>query len=177
MDTAYIHDDHYADFEEYRQHLAPRLGSAPQQCVVVFKDPVNWLESIAHWGVRCGWVGTESEVFSGEVWRLWLEEYLHYYGAWAGYASARCDQVHLVQYEAMVLRPEPTMEALSNFLKRPLSDGARANTSRVAQSSERDAARLRDDVLSTALPPELVGEIYATAQGFNVGTWYHTDPG
>ena len=53
MDHAYRHGQTIADIGAYIHAVAPRFGPKPEACVVIYKDPVNWLESILRWGIRC----------------------------------------------------------------------------------------------------------------------------
>ena len=175
MDTAYRHRHTHANPVAYLDAVAPRLGPAPGQCVVIFKDPVNWLESIVRWGVRCHWVETEAEVLTTDAWRPWLEEYLCYYEAWHRFAQAEPGLVMLVQYEALIRQPEVTMAELSSFLNRPVIGEGPAHVSQVAQSAERDADRLARDCVTTPLEPSLVSRVYEAADRLRLGIRQHVD--
>lgn len=66
------------------EYLRKYLRSTKDYTVIflIRKDPVNWLESIANWGVKCNWIDSFSEV-RNKYWRDWLKEYDAYYDAWS----------------------------------------------------------------------------------------------
>ena len=173
MDHAYRHGHAFDKIDGYIQAVAPRLGPKPETCVVIYKDPVNWLESIIRWGIRCHWVSNEEDVLRTDLWRTWIGEYRAYYERWHAFEQAEPSRVKLLQYEALILDREATMTALADFLGRNMV-GSRTNVvSQVAQSDKRNLDRLESDCTSTHLSQSLVESVYALIGDAQLGVHYH----
>ena len=173
MDRQYVNDHRFPTLEAYLAAASPDALEDAWPCVVIFKDPVNWLESIMRWGIRCDWIGDEDALLQTGLWTEWLGEYVAYYAKWAAFAEGAPTRVKLVQHEQLILEPDLSLHGLSEFLKTPLQEGAANFVDQVAQSSRRTIEALRDDVVTTPFDSARIGEIYRVTDSLKFGQRFH----
>ena len=154
MDSKYLNSITFGSFAEYKN----ALKFLNLKAIVIYKDPVNWLESIRRWGYTCKWISSEEDFHS--VWRNWLNEYSEYYLKWTQFYED--PNVLLIQYEDFVFNYGLYLNKLEAFLgQKYLSNVFPA---KVAHSSLRSYAQVIKGIRTSCFAPELIEKIYLASK-------------
>ena len=151
MDEKYYNEFHFIKYDDYKSNL----GFQDLKTIVIYKDPVNWLQSILKWGIKCNWIRSKKE-FKG-VWKDWLSEYSAYYNKWHNW-SEQSDDIYMLQYESLILDFENQTNKISQFLKAELLK--RFKPLKVDHSVTRTSFNLYFDIQNTQFSAETVKKIY-----------------
>ena len=160
MDPQYQNDLRFTDLDSYLSAADRRAARDAWPCIVIYKDPVNWLESIMRWGLKCGWIPNEDALLKTNLWSDWLAEYVAYYAKWMEFSEQSPEQVKLIQYEDLILSPKETLPDLAQFLGRSIKSTDTGFIQQVAQSRRRTLDELRADITKTPFGQKQVEDIY-----------------
>jgi len=170
MDYKYRNDERFDSIEEYLMRVS--RGKKKQGCFfVIQKDPVNWLDSIVRWGLKCDWL-TEEQTCDMNLLSKWLFEWDAYYSEWKMLASTGDDSccVIIIQYEKMMLGEKigfenAILEGKNRFVD-IFGDLSLASIDRVPQSAKREYADLKQSVRQSKFA-DISGYVYDVCSSFS----------
>lgn len=84
--------------------------------VVIFRDPIAWINSIFRWGLNNNWYSTSDEFFSKKLHIAYLQEWDEYYKFWEGIAAKSPTQVKLINYEQLLREPHESIREIDLFV-------------------------------------------------------------
>ena len=169
MDAQYQNDLRFEDLESYLVAADPRAARESWPCIIIYKDPVNWLESIMRWGLKCRWIPSEDALLETDLWSAWLTEYVAYYEKWMVFGEQAPQQVKLIQYEDLILASKDTLSDLAQFLHAAIKSTDTGFVEHVAQSSRRTMHELRTDTAQTPFKKGQIEAIYGLTQSLEIG--------
>ncbi|MFA9462258.1 hypothetical protein [Thiohalorhabdus methylotrophus] len=135
MKPAFVNDIKLKSFDDYKKIIGKKNAKA----FIIYKDPVNWIQSIKRWALKWGWVENEEQF--GYLIKDYLFEWDSYHTKWSEFSLKSPNQVIMLQYEKCVSSNEG-YERISNFLG--VSPLHTMHPQKVSQSSKRKI----DDVIS-----------------------------
>jgi hypothetical protein len=154
MDLKYLNSIIFESYENYRR----ALNYKDLKAIVIYKDPVNWLESIRKWGYICNWIQSENE-FS-KVWPKWIKEYSDYYIKWKQFSKD--PNVLFIQYEDLVFNFEKYIDKITNLLAAGIL--VKDSPKKVNHSSRRTYTEALKDIQMSCFSNCVISEIYSMSR-------------
>lgn len=146
MDKEYMNNT-YISSVEILNSLA--FNNTNIKNIVIFKDPINWLYSIARWAERCGWLDDNQNLFENKKLLLaYLAEWDNFYCKWEKLNKKQNNLIMMIQWEQLCASFNENIEKIKLFLNFKLKNNVlKIQNFKNINLSEKSKIQLKNDLV------------------------------
>ena len=85
--------------------------------LLIYKDPINWLNSINKWAMKCNWIDRNKTVFHKKYIMSYLNEWDYYHSKWFE-LSLKDKKILMIQWEDFLINQSKVLKKLNHFFNK-----------------------------------------------------------
>ena len=85
--------------------------------LLIYKDPINWLNSINKWAIKCNWIDRNKTIFHKKYLMKYLKEWDYYHLKWLE-LSLKDKKILMIQWEDILINQSKIIKKLNSFFNK-----------------------------------------------------------
>ncbi len=87
--------------------------------LLIYKDPINWLDSINKWAIKCNWIDRNKTIFHNKYLMKYVKEWDYYHLKWFD-LSLKDKKILMIQWEDILINQSKVIKKLNSFFNKEI---------------------------------------------------------